>query len=435
MSINKTHPVKFVLKGDICYSTSLDNLICCKDSYLVTDYGKVVGVFETLPEEYQSYELYDYTNKLIIPGLVDLHIHAPQYSFRGMGMDLELLDWLNQQTFPEEVKYSDLEYAERAYNIFVNSLKNSATTHASIYATIHLEATKLLMEMLEKSGLVTYVGKINMDKDAPSDLCEESAEKSYLDTLEWLNSVSSFEKTKPILTPRFIPTCSDELLTKVSKIQTKYNLFVQSHLSENPGEVDYVKKIYPNIDCYAKAYDQYGLFGINKVNKKFNTIMAHCVYSKDVEIKMLKENEVFVAHCPSSNSNLSSGIAPIRTFIEEGVNVGLGSDVAGGHSESILRTICDTVQVSKLYWRLIDKTKKALSFKEAFYLGTKGGGKFFGKVGSFEPGYDFSCVVLDDSSLKHPGSLTLEQRLERASYSSLDLYGICAKFILKDKII
>lgn len=440
MSVNlssiETHPIAFILKGDICYSTSLDNLVTIKDGYLVVVDGKVVDVYNYIPSEYKDYKLYDYTNKLIIPGLVDLHIHAPQYSFRGMGMDFELMDWLNIQTFPEETKYSDLEYAKLAYTIFVDAMKNSATTHACVFATIHKEATLELMNLLENSGLVTYVGKVNMDKNAPKELCEKNATEAYQKTLEWVEGASSnFERTKPILTPRFIPTCSKDLLNHISAIQEKYDLPVQSHLSENPGEIDYVKMMHPNINYYGQAYDMYGLFGVNKNSKKFKTIMAHCVYSNGDEVKHLKQNEVFVAHCPSSNNNLSSGIAPIRTFLEEGVLVGLGSDVAGGHSESILRTICDAVQVSKLYWRIFDKTKKALSFKEAFFLGTKGGGKFFGKVGSFEKGYDFSCVVLDDSSLKHPFELTLLQRLELASYSALDLYGICAKFVSKNKIL
>lgn len=426
----------FVLKGDICYSTSLNELKTIKDGYLVSIDGKVIGTFDTLPNEYENLKYYDYTNKLIIPGLVDLHIHAPQYAFRGMGMDLELMDWLNNQTFPEEVKYQDLEYAKKAYTIFAEAMKKSATTHACVFATKHRNSTELLMDIMEDTGLVSYIGKVNMDKDAPALLCEPSAEYAGFDTFGWVNkTINKYRNTKPILTPRFIPTCSSELLEQLQEIQAAYNLPVQSHLSENLGEIDYVKKMYPNIKSYADAYDQFGLFGVNKENNKYHTIMAHCVYSKDEEVEMLKKNEVFVAHCPSSNNNLSSGIAPIRTFLDNNILVGLGSDVAGGHSESILRTICDTVQVSKLYWRLIDKTKNALSFKEAFYLGTKGGGKFFGKVGSFESGYDFSCVVLDDSLIKHPFELTIEQRLERASYSALDLYGICAKFILKDKII
>ncbi len=432
----KHHNGFFVLKGDICYTPSINNLVTLKDGYIVVENKKVVGVYHELSTKYLDYKLYDYTNKLIIPGLVDLHLHAPQYSFRGLGMDLELMDWLNQRTFPEETKYQNLDYANRAYSIFVKSMKISATTHACIFATIHLDATKLLMDKMEESGLVSYVGKVNMDRNAPKDLCEDNVPLAYLNTRNWVEETNHlYERTKPILTPRFIPSCSEDLLEKISRIQEEFNLPVQSHLSENPVEIEFVKNAYPHTDYYAQAYHQHGLLGVNAKKSKYPTIMAHCVYSTTDEIYHLKENNVYVAHCPSSNTNLSSGIAPIRTFIENGVSVGLGTDVAGGHSESILRAICDAIQVSKLYWRLIDDSKKALSFKEAFYLGTKGGGSFFGKVGSFEEGFDFSCVVLDDSSLENPNSLNIEERLERASYSSLDLYGICAKFVLDKKII
>ena len=162
--------------------------------------------------------------------------------------------------------------------------------------------------------------------------------------------------------------------------------------------------------------------------------MAHCVYSSEAEIKRLHDNGVFVAHCPASNVNLSSGIAPVRKYIDEGLKIGLGSDVAGGHTESMLQAVCHAVQVSKMYWRLEDRNMKPLTFDEAFYLGTKGGGEFFGKVGSFEEGYDFSAVILDDSHIPYPGELTLHDRLERAAYLSLDLIGLCAKYVAGNKI-
>ena len=143
----------------------------------------------------------------------------------------------------------------------------------------------------------------------------------------------------------------------------------------------------------------------------------------------MKENGVFVAHCPASNTNLSSGIAPVRTYLDAGLRVGLGSDVAGGHTESLFRAMTDAVQVSKLYWRLVDKTVKPITFAEAFCLATKGGGAFFGNVGSLEEGYAFDAIVLDDSSLSHPQALTAPQRLERAAYLSLDLLGLHAKYV------
>ena len=415
----------FAIKGDICFCKTKDQWTTMKNAYVVCETGISQGVFAQLPEQYAHFPVYDFTGKLIIPGLVDLHMHAPQYAFRGMGMDLELMDWLGQQTFPEEAKYADLSYADKAYTIFADNIKHSATSHACLFATQHRAATELLMDRMEQTGMISFVGKVNMDREAPDNLRESSAEASAQETLRWLYEIAGkYQRTKPILTPRFIPSCTPELLAKLQIIQQEYKLPVQSHLSENTGEIAFVHELCPDARFYGDAYDAYGLFGRQHPKEHtYPAIMAHCVHSTEEEIKLLRDNGVFVAHCPASNTNLSSGIAPIRRYLENYMHVGLGSDIAGGHTESILRAVCDAVQVSKLYWRLVDDGAVPLTFCEAFYLATKGGGAFFGSVGSLERGYDFSAVVLD------PFALTIPQRLERAAYSALDAYGICAKFV------
>ena len=426
----------FVLKGHICYSQDKSTLKVFENSFLVCVDGKSKGVFKTLPEEYKNLPLKDYEDKLIIPGMVDLHVHAPQYAFRGMCMDLELMDWLNQYTFPEEEKYTNLDYAQKAYSIFTKALKKSATTRACIFATRHREATVLLMELMEKTGLVSYVGKVNMDREASEALVEESVESSAYQTFGWINSVhDKFQNTKPILTPRFIPCCTDELMEELKQIQMTYGIPVQSHLSESPGEIEFVKFLRPNNEFYGDAYNDYDLFGKNDdINTDVKTVMAHCVWSTDKEVDLMKKNGVFVAHCPSSNMNLSSGIAPIRKYLDLDIKIGLGSDVAGGQSESIFRAITDSIQVSKMYWRHVNQNCKPIVFSEAFFLATKGGGEFFGKVGSFESDYEFDAIVLDDSCLEHPQQLNVLQRLERAVYLSLDVQGICAKYVNGNQI-
>lgn len=409
----------FVLKGQICYSTGLDSLEICPDSYLVCEEGISRGIFRDdseIPEKYQDFPLKNYGNSLIIPGLVDLHVHAPQYAFAALGMDMELLDWLNTRTFPEEGKYGDLEYARKAYEIFSEDLKKSATTRACIFATCHVPATELLMDLLEETGLKTMVGKVNMDRNAPDYLCEESAEQSAKDTVAWLKKVvKKYRNVKPILTPRFIPSCTDELMKKLCDIRKEYHLPVQSHLSENYGEIAWVKELCPWSSCYGDAYDKFGMFGGN-----YPVIMAHCVHPTEEEMELMKKNQVFVAHCPHSNTNLSSGIAPVRNYLDMGVPVGLGSDVAGGHALSMFRVMEGAVQVSKLRWRLADESRKPLKMEEVFYLATKGGGAFFGNVGSFEPGYEFDAVVINDERLKTPLELNLRERLERVMYLSQD---------------
>lgn len=426
----------FVIKGHICYSQDKSTLKVYESSYLVCVNGKSKGIFQNLPSEYKDLPLKDYGDKLIIPGMVDLHVHAPQYAFRGMCMDLELMDWLNQYTFPEEEKYTNLDYAKKAYSIFTKALKNSATTRACIFATRHRDATVLLMELMEETGLVSYVGKVNMDREASEALIEESAEASAYNTFGWINSVhNKFQNTKPILTPRFIPCCTDELMEELKQIQMTYGIPVQSHLSESPGEIEFVHFLRPNNEFYGDAYNDYDLFGKNDdINTDVKTVMAHCVWSTEKEVELMKKNGVFVAHCPASNMNLSSGIAPIRKYLDLDLKIGLGSDVAGGQSESIFRAITDSIQVSKMYWRHVNQDCKPIVFSEAFFLATKGGGEFFGKVGSFESDYEFDAIVLDDSSLEHPQQLTVLQRLERAVYLSLDTQGICAKYVNGNQI-
>ena len=427
----------FVIKGNICQTVNPTSLDLHENAWVVCVDGISRGVFDRLPEEYSALPLFDYSDKIVFPGMVDLHVHAPQYAFRGMCMDLELMDWLNRYTFPEEEKYENLEYAEKAYGMFVDAMKNGATTRSCIFATCHRYATELLMKLMEESGLVSYVGKVNMDREASEALTEESAEISAFTTFGWINATKDrFKNTKPILTPRFIPCCTDKLMEELREIQMAYGIPVQSHLSESPGEIDFVKFLRPNNDFYGDSYNEYDLFGRNDdINTDVKTVMAHCVWSTDEEVELMRRNGVYVAHCPASNMNLTSGIAPIRKYLDLGLSIGLGSDVAGGHSDSIFRAITDAIQVSKMYFRLVNEKYKPLVFSEAFYLATKGGGSFFGKAGSFEEGYEFDAVIMDDSVLPHPQILSLAERMERAVYLGLDTKNIIAKFVAGNKIV
>lgn len=426
----------FVLKGNVLYSLTKDKIAERCNCHVVCADGICKGVFDDLPKEYAEFPIHDYGADLIIPGLIDLHIHAPQFAYRGTGMDLELLDWLDNQAFPEEARYSDTEYAQKAYSIFADALKKSATTRAVIFATRHRDATELLMSLLESTGLITYVGKINMDQNAPENLKERDADRSAFDTFGWINHIAGkFERTGPILTPRFVPSCSRKLLEELREVRKAYDLPIQSHLSENPEEVELVKSMFPEAESYGDCYDRYDLFG-NRPGGEFSskTVMAHCVYSGEAEVELIKKNGVIIAHCPASNMNLSSGIAPIRSYLDKNVCVGLGSDVAGGQTESIFRAMTDAVQVSKMFWRLVDKSARPLIFDEAFYMATAGGGSFFGKVGTFEDGYDFDALVLNDSHLPYPRDLTPRQRLERFAYLGGEANGISAKYVAGRKI-
>ena len=378
----------------------------------------------------------DHSGMLIIPGLADLHTHAPQFSFRALGMDMELLEWLEKNTFPEEAKYRDLKYAAAAYSRFIDIEKKGPNTRLCVFATVHTDASLLLMEMLEESGLVSLVGKVNMDRNCPSYLregCVKGVEPPGMATMEWLETYykhrgeGRYKNTAPILTPRFIPCCSNELMKNLSLIQREHGLPLQSHLSENLKEIEWVKELGPKSDNYADAYDDAGLL-------EGPTIMAHCVWPSEEEMDLLARKGIYIAHCPQSNINLSSGIAPVRRFLERGIPVGLGSDVAGGAHHSIFRAITDAIQVSKLRQTLIAPDDKALTLEEAFYLGSAGGGSFFAKSGcgapsgSFESGWDFDALIIDERSLGNPAGLSIRQRLERVVYLSDDR-NIAEKYV------
>jgi guanine deaminase len=342
-------------------------------------------------------------------------------------MDLELLDWLSIHSFPEEAKYRDLAYARKAYGLFVDHLKRGPNTRIVVFATVHVPATMILMDLLEESGLVSMAGKVNMDRNSPDDLREESAAASLGATKEWLQLcvTRKYLNTMPIITPRFIPSCSDELMRGLGALRREMNLPVQSHLSENRREVEWVRELCPASGGYGAAYRDFDLFG-SDTTEAAPTVMAHCVWSDESEMALMAQRGVFAAHCPQSNANLSSGIAPVRQLFNAGVPVGLGSDIAGGTSTSIFRAMSDAIQVSKL-------RQQAITLEEAFYCGTVGGGAFFGKAGmgfsgSFEPGCELDALVVNDSALAAPFDLPLRSRLERAVYLS-DNSHIEAKYV------
>ena len=420
----------FVVKGNLCFSRSMDELVCMEHSYIVVEDGRAAGIFRTLPERYAQLPVLDYGEQLILPGMTDLHVHAPQFAFRGLGMDMELLEWLNTYTFPEESKYKELEYADRAYGSFVNHLLHSTTTRAAIFATIHVPATKLLMQKLDEAGLSCYVGKVNMNRNSPVYLREISTNQALRDTESWLcETKEAYRNVKPILTPRFIPSCTDDLMYGLARLQAKYGVPVQSHLSENYSEIAWIRELCPRSKHYGDAYEQFGLFGGG-----YPCIMAHCVHSTDEEIQMIKDQGVYIAHCPESNTDIASGIAPIRRYLDMGLHVGLGTDVAGGFSLSMFRAIADTIQVSKLRWRLMDQNLAPVTLEEAFYMATIGGGSFFGKVGSFEKGYEFDAMILDDHNIRHPQEISTRDRLERLVYLSDDR-NLVGKYVQGRKVI
>lgn len=400
-----------VLKGNIVFTKEKEAFNVYEGAYIVVEDKTIVGIYKVLPEEYQtnppSVVLLDYGDALIIPSFIDLHIHAPQFMQMGIGLNLELLDWLKQYTFMLEQQFEDVHYAKKVYPEFVEALYQNGTLRSVIYGTIHNGSNDVLVEELKKKGLSAYVGKVNMDQNAPETLLQD-AEVSLSETRAFILKHQPEDLVKPIITPRFAPSCTSKLLKGLGDLSKELQVPIQTHLSENLNEVEWVKELFPSCDNYSSVYREHGLYGEEK------TLLAHAIYLNEEEVQMTKESNVYLVHCPNSNMNLSSGIMPVTQYLDEGMQMGMGSDVGAGHRMGMNLTICSAIQCSKML-HIFDPTKRILSESEAFYLGTKGNGKFFGNTGSFEEGYLFDALIIKDP---HPlvSDLKPLERLQRFLY-------------------
>ena len=312
-----------ILKGNIVSAPEPGRLDVTEHGYLIAENGGITGVYPVLPEQYAGAAVEDYGDALIVQAFADLHLHAPQYPMLGMGMDLPLLDWLNAYAFPTEAGFSDTDYARTVYRRLAQELASHGTTRVCMFSSLHTDATLILMEELENAGITGCVGKVNMDRNAAPGVLEETTETSMRETLRWLDACQGFRHIRPVLTPRFTPSCTDELMAFLGKLAAERNLPVQSHLSENGAEMAWVRQLHPDCGQYWETYAKYGLWNDR-------TVMAHCVWSDERERQAIKDAGVTVVHCADSNQNICSGIAPVRVMLDEGLKVALGSDIAGG---------------------------------------------------------------------------------------------------------
>ena len=398
-----------ILKGNIVSAPSFGKLECVPNGHLVAEDGLIVGVFDTLPEKYASAHITDCGSAIITQSFSDMHLHAPQYPLLGLGLDKQMLEWLDTYTYPAEARFADADYARGVFEAFAKDLIDGGTTRVSVFSSVHNAATSALTEELEKQRVTGYVGKVNMDRNCPDSLRETTA-GSLKATEEWLEKAAANKKLRPIITPRFIPTCSDELLSGLGHIAYKYGLPVQSHLSENLKEIAWVRELCPKTVGYWHAYERHGLL-------RPGSLMAHCIYSDLRERSALRANGVWAVHCPCSNMDLSSGIMPVRRFVYEGVNVCMGSDIAGSANLFMPGVIRSAVRMSKLNWIATAQTEPILSVAEAFYLATSAGARCLGFGAGFAPGDPLHCIVADDGRLcAADEGRSLAERFERLIY-------------------
>jgi len=380
-----------IYHADIVYAQSRNELNVCKDSYIAVEDGTVEGIYGELPEKYGHVPVTDFGNSVMIPAFSDLHVHAPQFPQRGLGMDLLLADWLNTYTFPQEACFADPEYAVAVYEAFLKSLIENGTFHACVYGTIHRKTTSGLLERMEERKLRAFVGKVNMDIQSPDYLCEK-ADESLRETEIFLEQYSGNRYAKPIITPRFAPTCSFELLKGLGKLGRKYGTGMQTHLVESRWEAAESVRLNPGCVCDTQIFEKAGLLENGPV------IAAHFIFPAAEDISILKKAGGYAVQCPDATVNVIAGIMRTSYLADAGVNLSIGSDVAGGHLPGIYTQAARSVQLSKLKAFYEPEENRSIPFVNAFYMATKEGGSLFGKVGSLEAGYAFDALVIRNFS-------------------------------------
>lgn len=343
------------------------------------------------------------SDQYLLPGLIDLHVHAPQWPQMGKALDKPLEKWLNDYTFPLEARYADVDFARRNYTELVSALLANGTTTAVYFATLHTKSSVELARICLAQGQRALVGRVAMDdpSQCPDYYRDETAASAEAETRAFIRAVAELpgntaKRVLPVITPRFIPSCTDDLLKRLGTVAKETGCHVQTHCSESDWEHGYVKERLGKTDTVALR--DFGL-----LTQK--TILAHSNHIEDDDADLIKKTGAGVAHCPLSNFYFANAVFPLRAMLDRGLNVGLGTDIAGGHSPSVFDACRHAITASKALNDGVDARIKpehrgrpgsAVSFKEAFWLATAGaGGVLELPVGKLEVGYQFDAIVID----------------------------------------
>ena len=387
-------------KGDIVYAGEKESLSVFPASYVAVEDGFINGIYPVLPDCYLGAEVTDYGHALIIPAFSDLHIHASQYAQRGTGMDKLLFDWLQEETFPQEARFADDAYAKSVYEAVVRDFIRHGTFHLSAFTTIHSSACDIFYRILDREGLYAYVGKVNMDSNSPPFL-SESTEGSLLSAERFLAEHQDSRTVRPILTPRFAPSCSEALMKGLGKLAKKYACGLQTHLAESIAEVQWMHELFPTYKSDADIYEKAGLLECGPV------IFAHVIFPEDEDLALIHR--------------------------KQGCRIALGTDVGSGAGCAVYRQVAQAVQLSKLKEFFEPDNNSRITFANAFYMATKGGGTVFDRVGSLEKGYRFNALVLDHLEDEF-APISPEKRLERFCYAGDDR-NIIARYLDGKKLV
>jgi len=353
---------------------------------VVSAAGKIeaVGKWSDLSEQYESgFEIVNCGRKLIMPGLIDMHIHLPQVTQIGKSGDT-LLGWLEKYIFPAEARFSDLSHAEKIAAWFFDELAANGTTMAVVFSTIHKEATDAAFRIASEKGSRAIMGKVMMDKNAPAALTENT-KSSLCESEELANKWRGHDDGRLLYayTPRFAITATDELLNECGRLwQSSPGTYMHTHLSESAEEVKKVATLFPHSRSYLDVYDRAGLVGSR-------SIFAHSIHLDDQDLQVMHKKKCALAHCPSSNFFLKSGVFPIDRVRHAGVEFGLASDVAGGPQMSIFGVMKDANFIQPHIW---------ISPRELFFRATRGGARALNledSLGSLEPGKEADFIIVD----------------------------------------
>nr|XP_012135079.1 PREDICTED: guanine deaminase isoform X2 [Megachile rotundata] len=360
--------LKKVFIGSFIHTNEQGELIVVDHGAIFVENGKISNIIiNSTPTDIEDENVIVLSsNQFLIPGFIDCHIHAAQLPNIGIGYDKELLEWLETYTFPLERKYTDEDFAQRVFHKVVEQTIMQGTTTACYFASLYTKASVILGQQVIKLGQRALIGKISMNENR-SDGYYENTEDSIKNINKFIEEINKLNSplVKPIITPRFALSCDMTLMKQLGKLTKEKNLHVQSHVSENLNEITAVKNKFPEYSSYSAVYDAAGLL----TNK---TVLAHGIYLSDDEIALLKKRGTAVIHCPSSNTCLKSGFCDVRKLKNIGVKLGLGTDVAGGQSSSILDTMKLALHLSQLL-HLSRNNYKALNYIDVFHMATLGG--------------------------------------------------------------
>jgi guanine deaminase len=350
----------------------------------------------------------------LLPGMVDLHVHAPQWPQLGKALDLPLEEWLQAYTFPLEARYADAAFAESEYESLVEGLLANGTTTALYFGTIHLPATQRLADICLRRAQRALIGRVAMDnpEQCPAFYRDPSAASAAQQTRAFIDYVRALPGNeaalvKPVITPRFIPSCTDELLRSLGALARESGCHVQTHCSESDWEHKYVLERYGITDT--AALDRLGLLGRH-------TVLAHGNFVSDADLALIGTRGAGIAHCPLSNVYFSDAILPLRHLLAQGIHVGLGTDIAGGASPSILENARHAVIASRYLEAGVDPglsraqrrgPASRIDALSAFWLATAGGGIALDlPVGLFKEGFQFDALLIEGG--RECGNLRLQ---------------------------